>query len=273
MTNTRNIDEQCAVEPKMEKTVIKEVKEVELKNPVLIEGLPGLGMVGRIVTRYLAKELKAKKIAELYSPHFPYYVLVSKKGNVRLLRGNFYFGKDDDGENDFLFFTGDSQAQTVEGQYEVANAILDFAEKQHITTLITIGGYRKEVEKTPKVIAAATNVDLLNKALKSKAVTSPSGNPIVGTAGLLLGLARFRNIDALCLLAETRGYLPDPKAAKSVLQVLQRMLKIEIDLNRLETEIEKSEKLVERMHEIEERREEHAQKMRRMEEEKITYIS
>ncbi len=257
----------------MEKTIIKEKEKVKLKNPVLIEGLPGLGMVGRIATRYLAKELKAKKLAELYSPHFPYYVLVNKRGNVRLLRGNFYLWKNQAGENDFILFTGDSQAQTVEGQYEVASAILDYAEKHHVKTVVTVGGYRKEVEGTPKVIAASTSSDLLKTAVQAEAVTSPAGNPIVGTAGLLLGLARFRKIDALCLLAETRGYLPDPKAAKSILKVMEKMLKIEVDLSGLDGEIEKSEKLVGRMQEIEERREKHAQKMRRMEEEKITYIS
>jgi len=95
----------------------------------------------------------------------------------------------------------------------------------------------------------------------------------VGTAGLLLGLAKFRNINALCLLGETRGYLPDPRAAKSVLVVLMKMLKIKLDLSGLDGEIEKSEEIVERMREIEERREMYAQKMRKMEEERITYIS
>ncbi|MEM2539346.1 MAG: PAC2 family protein, partial [Candidatus Bathyarchaeia archaeon] len=60
----------------MKKTVIIEKEEVELKNPILIEGLPGLGMVGKIAVKYLIKQLKARKFAELYSPHFAYYVLV-----------------------------------------------------------------------------------------------------------------------------------------------------------------------------------------------------
>jgi len=80
-------------------------------------------------------------------------------------------------------------------------------------------------------------------------------------------------MDAICLLAETRGYLPDPKAAKSVLLILQKLLKIEVDLGGLEGEIEKSEEIIEKMLEIEKRREMHTQKMRRMEEERITYIS
>jgi len=257
----------------MKTTTIKELTKIQLKNPVLIEGLPGLGMVGRIATRYLARQLEAKKLANLYSPHFPYYVLVNKKGSVRLLCGEFYFWKNEAGENDFIFFTGDSQAQTIEGQYDVASCILDFAEKNNVKIIVTIGGYRKEVEETPKVVVASTNSELLNRALENKAMVSSAGNPIVGTAGLLLGLARFRKIDAICLLGETRGYLPDPRAAKSVLEVLQKMLKIKVDLSGLDKEIEKSEKIVERMQEIEERREKHARKMRRVEEERITYIS
>jgi len=256
----------------MEKTVIKEKIKPELKNPVLIEGLPGLGMVGRIATRYLIKQLKAKKLAELYSPHFPYYVLVNKKGNVRLLRGDFYFWKNDTGENDLILLTGDHQAQTIEGQYDVAGCILNFAEKNGVKMAITIGGYRKEAD-TPKVVAVSTNPKLLNRALQAEAVASPAGNPIVGTAGLLLGLARFRNIDALCLLGETCGYLRDPRSAKSVLRVLQKILNLKMDLSGLEGAIKKSDEIVEKMREIEERRETYAQKIRQIEEERITYIS
>jgi len=257
----------------MKTTTIKELTKIELKNPILLEGLPGLGMVGRIATRYLAKQLKAKKLARLYSPHFPYYVLVNKKGSARLLRGDFFFWKNEGGENDLIFFTGDSQAQTIEGQYEVAGCILDYAEKNNVKTIVTIGGYRKEVKKTPRVVAVSTSPRLLNESLKAEALPSSAGNPIVGTAGLLLGLAKFRKMDAICLLGETRGYLPDPRAAKSVVEVLQKMLKIKVDLSELDKEIEKSKEIVERMQEIEKRREKYAQKMRRVEEEKISYIS
>jgi len=257
----------------MKETYVKETLKTELKNPVLIEGLPGMSMVGRITTRFLIKQLGAKKFAELYSPHFPYYVLVNKKGSVRLLRAEFFFWKNIAGENDFVFLIGDSQAQTIEGQYEVANSILEFATKLGVDIIVTIGGYRKEAEEAPKVIAVSTSPELLEKALRAKAIASLPGNPIVGTAGLLLGLARIRKIEALCLLGETKGYLPDPIAAKSVLEVLLRMFGLEIDLGGLDAQIEKSKEIVARMHEIEERRERYARRMRRSEEERVTYIS
>jgi len=257
----------------MKDTYVKETLKTELQNPVLIEGLPGMGMVGRIATRFFIKQFGAKRFAELYSPHFPYYVLVNKKGSVRLLRAEFFFWKNPTGENDLVFLIGDSQAQTIEGQYEVTNSILEFASKLGVKTVVTIGGYRKEAEGAPKVVAVSTNAGLLKKALEAKAIASPPGNPIVGTAGLLLGLARFRKIDALCLLGETRGYLPDPIAAKSVLEVLQKMLGLEIDLSGLDAQIEKSKEIVARMREIEERRERYAQRMQKSERERVTYIS
>jgi len=257
----------------MKKTVIIEKSKVTLKNPVLVEGLPGLGTVGKIVVQYLKKQVKAERLAELYSPHFAYYVLVNKQGSVRLLKNDFYYWKNENGENDLILLTGDTQAQTIEGQYEVASSILDYAEKKGVKLIITVGGYRTEVKDAPKVVAASTDPEILEMALKAGAVDSPPGNPIVGIAGLLLGLSRLRNMDALCLLGETPGYLPDPKAAKSVLNVITKLLKIKVDLEGIDKEIEKSEQIVKRMREIEQQRELAARKIRKAEEEKVTYIS
>ena len=257
----------------MKETFVKELFKTELNNPVLIEGLPGLGLVGKIATRYLVRQLKAEKFAYLYSPHFPYFVLVNKKGSVRLLRGTFYFWKNSKGGSDLILFTGDSQAQTIEGQYEISDAILNFAKEHNVKIIITVGGYRMEVKDKPKVIASATDAELLNKALQAGAVMSPAGNPIVGTAGLILGMARFKKISALCLLGETRGYLPDPKAAKSVLEVLLALIKVDLDLGGLDEEIAKADKMITRLQKIEEKRLLQAEETRKEEDKKITYIS
>ena len=257
----------------MKDTYIKELKAIEAKDPVLIEGLPGLGLVGKIAIRYLIKQLKAQKFAYLYSPHFPYFVLVNKKGNVRLLRGAFYYVKNPDGPNDIILFTGDSQSQTIEGQYEIADKMLSFSKKHNVHAIVTIGGYRMETEGKPKVIVAGTTQEILNKAIAAGAMVSPSGSPIVGTAGLILGLARFKKIDALCLLGETRGYLPDPLSARSVLDVIRTMFNFNINLEGLDEEVGKAEKMVVRLQKIEEKRVEQAEETRKEEDKKTTYIS
>ncbi len=257
----------------MKETFIKEIGAVELNEPILVEGLPGLGLVGKIAIRYLTKQLKAERFASLYSPHFPYFVLVSRKGSVRLLSGTFYSWKDKKGKSDLILFTGDSQAQTIEGQYEISDRILNYCEKRGVKLVITIGGYRMEARGKPKVVVAATNQEFLNMAVSAGGTVSPSGSPIVGTAGLILGMAHFRKIDAICLLGETRGYLPDPNAAKSVLEVLRSMFRFDIDLAGLDEEIAKAEKMVTRLQRIEEKRALQAEEVRKEEDKKVTYIS
>ncbi|MBS7606320.1 MAG: proteasome assembly chaperone family protein [Candidatus Bathyarchaeia archaeon] len=256
----------------MKKTIILEKEEIELKNPILIEGLPGLGMVGRIAVKYLIRQFKARKFAELYSPHFAYYVLVDEKGNINLLKNEFYYWKNDLGENDLILLTGDSQAQTIEGQYEVADATIEFAKKKGVKLVITIGGYRKDVVGTPQVFVSATSPETLKKALDAGAISSPPGSPIVGAAGLLLGLAKFRGIEGICLLGETPGYIPDPRAAKSVLSILMGMLNLRLDLTDLDREIERIAQIEEQMRRIEEQRRMAEREIRKMEEEKISYI-
>jgi uncharacterized protein (TIGR00162 family) len=257
----------------MKDTYIKEFELPELHNPILIEGLPGLGLVGKLAIRYLVKQLKAQKFAHLYSPHFPYFVLVNKKGSVRLLRGAFFFWKNTKGSNDLILFTGDSQSQTIEGQYEIADKMLEFAKKHDVSTIVTIGGYRVETEAKPKVFVAATSPEMLDKAVSAGAVVSGSGSPIVGTAGLILGLARFKKIGALCLLGETRGYLPDPMAASSVLEVLKAAFNFDLDMAGLKEDIAKAEKMVQRLQTIEEKRALQAEETRKEEDKKTTYIS
>jgi len=130
-----------------------------------------------------------------------------------------------------------------------------------------------EPKEKPKVFIAATSQEILDKALQAGATLSTSGSPIVGTAGLILGLARFKKISALCLLGETRGYLPDPLAAKSVLEVLKSTFNFDLDLTGLNEEIARAETMVTRLQQIEEKRALQAEQTRKEEDKKTTYIS
>jgi proteasome assembly chaperone (PAC2) family protein len=74
-------------------------------------------------------------------------------------------------------------------------------------------------------------------------------------------------------LGETRGYLPDPLSARSVLDVIRSMFNFNINLDGLDEEVGKAEKMVVRLQKIEEKRVEQAEETRKEEDKKTTYIS
>ena len=219
------------------------------------------------------KQLKAQKIAYLYSPHFPYFVLVNKKEMSAFSEAHSTTTKTPMDQTIYFCLLAIANYKQLKAQYEIADRMLDFSEKYKVKTIATIGGYRMEPKEKPKVFIAATSQEILDKALQSGAILSTSGSPIVGTAGLILGLARFKKISALCLLGETRGYLPDPLAAKSVLEVLISTFNFKLDLAGLNEEIARAETMVTRLQQIEEKRALQAEETRKEEDKKTTYIS
>lgn len=246
-----------------------------MRNPILIGGFPGLGSVGKIVLTYLRQQLKAKPLADLYSPHFPHHVVVSSSGRVRLPRARFYLWQTPhEKRHDLILVTGDSQAQELEGQYAVTDAILNYAGQQGVKTVITIGGFRvKRSASEPKVVCLSSHRTLLSKMLTAGAERSPEGTPVVGFAGLALGLARFRKMRAACVLGETVGYIPDPQAAKAVLNVLQQFLGIAVDLSPLDEAIKRAGNVFGRMDDVQQAMEALAQERADIEGRQITYIS
>lgn len=224
-------------------------KKVKLRNPILIEGLPGIGLVGKLAAEHLIKELKAEKFAELYSPHFPHQVLMMKKGTLRMLKNKFYYWRNPrkDGR-DVVILVGDVQAVTPEAQFEVCGKILDFYEKLGGKMIYTLGGYGvgRVVEK-PRVFGSATHKELIEPLRKHGAIFGEANGSIIGAAGLLLGLGKLRKMQGACLMGETHGGYVDAKSAQSVLEVLSRLLDIKIDLSKLELRAKEGERFMKKM--------------------------
>ena len=69
-------------------TEVVKIKDVKLNNAILLEGLPGVGNVGKLAAMHLIEELKAKKCTEIYSSNFPPQVLIDNGGIVNLVNMN-----------------------------------------------------------------------------------------------------------------------------------------------------------------------------------------
>lgn len=213
----------------------------KLKNPIFIEGLPGIGNVGKVAVDFLIDELKAIKLYEITSYTFPHSVFVNEDNLVELPVVEIFYKKLD-GKNDLLLLGGDVQPIDEISSYEFSEKVLDIIEKFDGNEVITLGGIGlAEIPKKPKVYCTANSKKIVQK-YKSDLVTNQLYGivgPIVGVSGLLLGLASKRNIEAISFLAETYGhpmYL-GIKGAKEILKVLDQQLKLKLDINKLDKEI------------------------------------
>ena len=236
----------------MERIEVKRITDVKLKKPILVEGLPGIGHVGKLVAEHMIDELGAKKIAEVYSSHFPPQVIVLADGSVRMVRSELYAVNS--GKQDLLILVGDHQSATNEGHYELTSAYLELAKENGVQRIYTLGGYGlgQLVEK-PAVLGAVNNLALVEEMKRYGVVFKENepGGGIVGASGLLLGLGGLMGIDGICLMGETSGYLVDPKSAQAVLTVLSKALNIDINMQALEDRAKDMEKIVARLREME----------------------
>ncbi len=231
----------------MEKTTIVEKQKVKkLKKPVMVIGLPGIGLIGQVVGRYIAKELKAKRIANLYSPHFPHQVFMTKKGGIRLIKNSFYLYKGK--KRDLVILVGDVQALNSQGQYEVAGYILDYAKKLGIKEIITVGGYSTGKISEERKIYAVTTSDKTREALKKHGVIfGVAKGSIVGAAGLIPALGRITDLEGICLMGETHGGYVDTPAAREIVKVISTYLAIPISLKRIDERARESEKVLKKI--------------------------
>jgi uncharacterized protein (TIGR00162 family) len=200
-----------------------------LKTPTLIVGFPGLGRIGRIALKHLARSLKCDLVGIVTSPYFSSQAIVTKGGSARLMRGELYGKRLDSGE-DLLLFSGDEHYSDIQGEYETSYKLLTFFKRIGGKMVVTMGGHTVLSENPSRVLCFATNRSLLTKALEAGAVQAPRGTPIVGISGVLVALAKLKGVPAVCFLGETLGLAPDFKAAKNVLAVVAKMLSIEVDL-------------------------------------------
>ncbi len=216
-----------------------------LKDPVLIEGLPGIGFVANIVTLHLIKELKAKPFAEIKLSSFQDIAITSSNGAALFPANEFYYhkghGKE---ERDFIILYGNTQSLTTVGQYELCGRTLDLAKEFGCRYVITLGGFRTEekVSVPPKLYCAASDQEALKEALNLGAEIIEG--QIFGVAGLLIGLCKLWGMKGFCLLGETQGFYPDASAAHEVLSAITRMLHLKVGTENLETAAEATREIL-----------------------------
>ncbi len=216
----------------------------ELNDPVLVEGLPGIGFVANIAALHLIRELKAKPFAKIRCSSFQDFAVTAERGQVRHPVNELYYYKGDKESRDLIILYGNTQALTTKGQYELCGRILDVSKDLGCRYLITLGGFKREQEiRKPELYFAATDKEIAEELLKVGAKIIRG--QIFGVAGLLVGIGRLRGFRGFCLLGETLGLYPDRTATREVLNVVCGLLNLRVNLANLENTVKSAQSLLE----------------------------
>ncbi len=251
---------------------IRLYKEPELDRPDLIASWPGIGNIGIVAVDTLRGQLQAEELGEIE----PFDLFYPKKAIIRSgvlqdleFPGNkFYYKRI--GKKDLVFFIGEEQPTDggkvyAEGTkaYRMANLVLDVALKLGCRRVYTSGAAVAPIHHTARsrVWVVPNREDLIdevksyeNTILMSDVESRDGQGNITGLNGLLLGVAKKRGMEAICVMGEIPIYLhgfpiPYPKGSKAVLEVLSTALGIEIMMEEINSLVNQSEREIEGVYE------------------------
>lgn len=224
---------------------IKELSRPKLRNTVMIEGLPGLGSVGKIAIDFMIENLDAKKFIEISSDGYTNSVFVNEDNLIDLPKIELFY------KNlkncDLIFVSGDIQPIDEKSCYEFCNVLLDVLHKYKGNEVVTLGGIGlPKIPKDPKVYCTGTDQKIIKKYEHKKLNKKIFGTvgPIVGVTGLLAGLAEERDMSSIILLAQTFSHpaYMGISGAKEILDILNAHFELKMKITELGREIRDIEK-------------------------------
>lgn len=202
----------------------------DVENAIILEGSPELGLIGNILGWLLVEQLEMKQIGFVDSKDFP--PLAVLYNGVALHPFRIYSAG-----NIVLFLSDFIIPPNV--AYDMANGIVSWAEKNKAQEIITFNSVVVR-EKTGQVAAAANTPETVKEFTDKGVPIMPFGN-INGLSGTLMTRSMIRGIKASCLFAEVLNQYPDPRAAATMVDTLNKKLDLKIDPEPLLKEAEEIE--------------------------------
>lgn len=206
------------------------LRNLKFENPSMVAAWPGMGYLAKTSVDYLRRHLRSELFAEILQYQ---NAIVYRDGLIDnpIIRHRFYSTP----EGEIILCVGDAQPSIPEEAYRLASKVLDVAERCHVRRIYTLAAYPDEYYGEPKVFGIATSEELMD-LLKKHHIEIGEGEGIInGLNGLLVGVAKARGIEGICLLGQIRYVnVPQIRSSKAVLEALTRLLGIEIDMTMLD---------------------------------------
>jgi len=205
----------------MDRIMVEFLYKPGLKNPFLIEGLPGIGDVGLNVAKTLISEFRARPFARIISSFLPDIVVV-EDGICRLPTYVFYATKEV--KPNLIILTGDVQPprDNTVAHYELCESVIELALRLGVKAVVSVGGFLMPTPSEDVFVAYGSRA-LAEKFLTAGAKLLPPTH-IVGATGLIPAMAADRGLEAVCLLGACSTPVNDRGASARTLRVLSRAL-------------------------------------------------
>jgi len=214
---------------------IKLTKKV--KNPIVIIGFPGFGLVGTITTEFLIDHLKTELIGKLWFEEMTPLAAVHEGKMIHPI--SVHYNK----EHNITIVHG--VTPTVGMEWKIVSLLLRFLEMVDAKEVISIEGIGslQEAEKPRVLFYSATKK--LAENLRTAGLEPLREGIIMGVTGALL--LKLENKDLTCIFAESHSQLPDSRAASHVIGALDRYLGLKVDPKPL---VEQAEKFEEKLKKV-----------------------
>jgi proteasome assembly chaperone (PAC2) family protein len=222
---------------------IESYSKIDLNEPIAIVGSPGLRSIGELVVDRLIKETNAYLFASLYSKHIPLIYQTNPSyasnpglpgiGGIKVQSGKMDFPKVEFFASSFPpLIIARGRHANFDGQYDIAERVVDFFKESQVKRMIVVAGYGlKEGTHKLKVCCAATKESLMNEMKEKFNIEVDYNGPFYGFSGLVFGIAKMKNIEAICLLAGTltvpeKPEFADENSCKIAFDTLARVIPV-----------------------------------------------
>lgn len=227
--------------------------DIDLDSPTLIEGLPGVGLVGKIAADHVLDELGLVEYGAIDIDSNPPVAVFEEddrdvKSPMRLFASP---------EDDLLVLQSAVPIEAVSAR-EFFETFTEWVADTDVTPIYLAGiAEEREPGDAPEVYGISTGAcgDLLSDA----GVEPPTETGLIqGPGGALLREAKGRDVDAVGLLVESDPRFPDPQGAQRIIdRGIEPIAGVEVDTDRLSEEAEdivsQRESMMQQMQQAEER--------------------
>lgn len=209
-------------EAKLDRSWIQTLYTPKLQKPLLLQGVSQADPVTAMVTRFLLEHLNPTTFAECYSPYFPDYLIAEDTGLCRLPRCEFRVHTQ--GVPSLILVTGSRQLlpEDAFANYEVFTTIINYIKELGCTRVLSYGGFTTD-QPDNSIYIAATSSQLAAHTIKNYGGKIFSQDRLVGSKGLILGLAHSHGLKGVCVL---RPMMDAASAEVTALSVFNYVLSV-----------------------------------------------